>query len=486
LRLLHTADWHLGQSFHGLGRGYEHGRFLAWLLERIEDRAVDALIIAGDVFDVLNPPVAAQAAFFRFLADARRRRPHLSTVVIAGNHDSGARLEAPAPLLAALGVTVVGTWPRLADGRPDPDRLLVPLHTADGAVGAWCAALPFARASDLAPAASAAMAPAVGSANGEAGTDADTGSGTGASTGTDTGTDTSADASTEEEDKPAGEDAGTVTLLAALRTAWDSVFAAGLARQAVGQALVAAGHCHLSGGVVSELSERRVLIGTLEALPADLFPPTLTYVALGHLHRAQTIGGQERLRYSGSPIPLALDEHRYFHQVLLVDLVDGQLDAVTPLPVPRAVEILRVPEHAGAGRDGGKRDGAGGDGAGGSEADALPAVLAALEMLPEVDDTPRDSWPWLEVTVRIDGPSATLRAQVEAALQGRRVRLVKLCARHADAVDGHAQPEGGGLETIDPEDMFCRYHRQACGAEPAPALSAAFRTLLATVQAEEG
>ncbi|XKH37180.1 exonuclease SbcCD subunit D [Azospirillum doebereinerae] len=97
LRVLHTADWHLGQTLHGVARDPEHARFLDWLLDRIGEHGVDALVIAGDVFDGQNPPIPALALFYRFLARAKTRFPALDVVVLAGNHDSASRLEAPSP-----------------------------------------------------------------------------------------------------------------------------------------------------------------------------------------------------------------------------------------------------------------------------------------------------------------------------------------------------------------------------------------------------
>ncbi|MBZ0119318.1 MAG: exonuclease subunit SbcD, partial [Sandaracinaceae bacterium] len=104
LKICHTADWHLGHTLHGHGRDYEHERFLAFLADSLEQEACDALIVAGDVFDTANPPASAQALFFFFLAEVRRRLPRLDVLIVAGNHDSAARLSAPGPVLRALGV----------------------------------------------------------------------------------------------------------------------------------------------------------------------------------------------------------------------------------------------------------------------------------------------------------------------------------------------------------------------------------------------
>ena len=103
MRLLHTSDWHLGQSLHNFERHYEHQRFLDWLLDTVVSERADALLIAGDIFDNANPSSASQKQLYRFLQRARERVPHLNLIVIAGNHDSPGRLEAPGPLLEAHG-----------------------------------------------------------------------------------------------------------------------------------------------------------------------------------------------------------------------------------------------------------------------------------------------------------------------------------------------------------------------------------------------
>ena len=128
MKLIHTSDWHLGQLFHGHERHAEHQAFLDWLIGQLQEREPDALLIAGDIFDHANPSGQSQGQYYRFLAEARRHCPKLDIVVIAGNHDSAGRLEAPESLLEAFGVRVIGQL------QPDgnPSRALVPLHDRDG------------------------------------------------------------------------------------------------------------------------------------------------------------------------------------------------------------------------------------------------------------------------------------------------------------------------------------------------------------------
>ena len=93
MRLIHTSDWHLGQTLHGQDRDYEHAQFLAWLLDQLVAHRADALLIAGDVFDTVNPPLKAQERLYDFIVRAHEKLPQLDIVMIAGNHDSGGRIE---------------------------------------------------------------------------------------------------------------------------------------------------------------------------------------------------------------------------------------------------------------------------------------------------------------------------------------------------------------------------------------------------------
>ena len=406
MRLIHTADWHLGQMLHGFPREAEHAAFLEWLLDRVAEYRADALVVAGDVFDGQNPPVSALTQFYRFLARARARFPGLSVVVVAGNHDSGTRLEAPSPLLAELGVQVVGGVARTG-GALDPSRLVVPLRAADGTVAARCVAMPYLRAADLPPVAEEGLDP----------------------------------------------------LVEGVRRLYAEAEAAGRAHLRPGEALVLTGHCYMSGGALSELSERKVLGGNLHALPVDIFPGDAAYVALGHLHRAQAVGGREGVRYSGSPIPLALDEDGYLHQVVLAEFAEGRLVGRETLRVPRTVGIRRV------------------------RADTPEDALEALKTL-ELDPTlPRDRWPYLEVGVGLPAPRPGLREEVEAVLTGRPVRLCKLTARLTG--DGAALADAGAgadLSELEPEDVFLRLYARDHEEAPDPALLAAFRELVEAVE----
>lgn len=402
IRLLHTADWHLGHTLHDQPRIYEHERFLAWLLEVLEAEAVDALVVAGDVFETSNPSAQAQRRWYEFLALVRRRCPELQVVVIGGNHDSAARLEAPTPLLAAFGMHMVGGASHGKEG-PPLDRLLVPLR-AGGEVRAWLCAVPFLRPADL---------PAV------------------------------------PHDDP---------FVAGVAAFYEVVVQAARERRRSGQAIVAAGHLYVSGSRPSELSERRILAGHQHALPAEIFPPDLAYVALGHLHQAQTVAGREGVRYSGSPIPLSMAEADYAHQVLLVDLNGEQLESVRPMRVPRTVELLRVPMEGPA---------------------PLEPVLEMLERL-EVDPPSQGAPPaLLEVRVQLERPRPDLRERIERAIEGKAVRLVKITREHLG--DGRSLAEAEprrALADLDFDEVFRRCWARRHPDEPPTDILAAYHEVV--------
>ncbi len=294
MQIFHTADWHLGQLFHGYDRDFEHAQFLDWLLEQLRQHQPDALLISGDIFDTINPPATAQKRFYAFLASVQIALPTLQIVITAGNHDAGARLEAPASLLQSLRIHVVGTVRRNDDGQIDLDRLIVPLHGPDQSLAALILAVPFLRPADV-PVLPDAADPYLDGI--------------------------------QELYRQVTEHALT------LRHQHSSTVP-----------LIALGHCHLTGGEESRDSERRIVIGNAEAVSLSTFPDSLAYVALGHLHKAQQFQ-QGRIRYSGSPIPLSFSERHYQHQVLQLFFNDGQLQATQQLLVPESVPLLSVPRR---------------------------------------------------------------------------------------------------------------------------------------------
>jgi exonuclease SbcD len=373
------------------------------------------------------------------LGQLKRAQPRIQVVVIAGNHDSAARLEAPRELLAAFDVRVVGSIERAADGRIDSAGLLVPLRDRGGQVTALCVAIPFLRAADvLALAPPVPAAPLARPAPGGLAIP------------------TPANAI---DDAAAGAD----PLIAGMRALHEELFRAARAKRLPGQALVAMAHGYLVGGALSALSERKVLGGNQHALPLDLFPDDCAYVALGHLHRPQRLGEREHVRYSGSPLPLSMPERLHAHHVLFVDLEGERVQKVWSLRVPRKVALLRIPEHGALDPE---------------------AALAAVAALPPRAAGSEDLRPLVEVAVQATQPSPQLGERVARAIADREARLVRV-----EVVLAGAQGDGDGdgprpveLCSLSPEEVFVRrYHKDHAGPVPEPLL-ALFRELLEAVE----
>ena len=409
MRLFHTSDWHLGQNLHGQERDFEHAGFLNWLLARLAERKPDVLLIAGDIFDTVNPPVKSQERLYDFIVSAHEQNPQVTIVMIAGNHDSGSRIELPAPLMRRLRTHALGRVLWLDDGVLDVDRLLLPLTNAKGKVLGWCLALPFLRPAEV----------------------------TGAALGD--------------------------NYLRGIGQVHEMLIAAANQRRKKGQALIAISHAHMAGGSVSEDSERSLIIGNAEALPASLFGDSITYVALGHLHKPQRVNGEDRIRYSGSPIPLSFSEIGYQHQILEIECEGDQLVSVKPLLIPRAVNLQRIGPAP------------------------LAELLLQLRDLPDIDllaDVDRQ--PWLEVRVRLDEPQPDLRNQIEAALENKAVRLVRIAAEYAGkgGRDEDARQDLIELDQLSPQELFSRAWQDSYGSEVDEQTLQDFATLLQDVQLE--
>ncbi|NYH11472.1 exonuclease SbcCD subunit D C-terminal domain-containing protein [Pseudomonas moraviensis] len=410
MRLFHTSDWHLGQNLHGQERDFEHACFLEWLLRQLKLAQPDVLLIAGDIFDTVNPPVKAQERLYDFIVSAHGQQPLLTIVMIAGNHDSGSRIELPAPLMRRLRTHALGRVLWLDDGQLDAERLLLPLPNASGEIAAWCLALPFLRPAEV----------------------------TGAHLGD--------------------------NYLRGIGQVHEWLIEAANAKRQPGQALVAISHAHMAGGSVSEDSERSLIIGNAEALPASLFGPSISYVALGHLHKPQKVNGEERIRYSGSPIPLSFSEIDYKHQILDVVLDGETLVSVESKQIPRSVDLRRLGPAP------------------------LAEILLQLADLPNIDllaETQRQ--PWLEVRVRLDEPQPDLRHQVESALQGKAVRLVRIAAEYAGNRGADGAEDGSALIELDqltPQELFSRAWLDNYGSEVDEQTLKDFAELLQDVQME--
>lgn len=274
MRIIHTSDWHLGQNFYSKSRAAEHSAFLDWLLSIAQQHEVDAIIVAGDIFDTGSPPSYARELYNHFVVQLQQTGCQL--VVLAGNHDSVATLNESRDILAFLKTTVVAN----AGHAP----FILPLR--DGTPGAVFCPVPFLRPREL-------VTSQAGHSSGEK----------------------------------------QQQLLSAISDYYQQQYQQACAlRGDRPLPIIASGHLTTVGASKSD-AVRDIYIGTLEAFPASHFPP-VDYIALGHIHRAQLVGGNEHIRYSGSPISLSFDETGKSKSVNLVTFTDGHLTDVSPLTVP--------------------------------------------------------------------------------------------------------------------------------------------------------
>ena len=285
-RVIHTADWHLGKALGDLDRTEEHRRFLDFLRRTVLETEADALVIAGDVFDSATPPQSAVRLYFEFLA-ALHRESACVTVVTAGNHDSPGHLESPRELLRVIDVRVAASWPG------DPGELLFPLPSPE-APKVLVAAVPFLRERDL-------RTGHLGQSAAEIQRDLQDG----------------------------------------LTRRYAEIAAAAQPWIRQGVPILATGHLTALGATTSE-SEREIHVGGLGALGADAFPPAFAYVALGHLHRPQAVGGRPQIRYSGSPIALSFSEASDHKELRVLDFAEGALVGNQSVPIPQARRLIQL------------------------------------------------------------------------------------------------------------------------------------------------
>lgn len=402
MRILHTSDWHLGQHFMGKSREAEHQAFCAWLVEQVREQAVDAVIIAGDVFDTGAPPSYAREQYNRFIVELRGTGARL--VVLGGNHDSVAMLEESRDLLACLDTQVI------AAVGTDLDRQLLVLPQRDGQPGAILCAIPFIRPRDV----------------------------------------LTSQAGQSAQDKQ-------LALQQAIQAHYRELFERAEAqREVLGRHLpiIATGHLTTVGASASE-SVREIYVGTLEAFPTSAFPAA-DYIALGHIHRPQKVGGLEHIRYCGSPIALSFDEATQGKEVLLVDLDDGGLRSVTALPVPRFQPLRSVS---------------------GSLAE-LPAELARVAREGSAEQPV-----WLEVMVHTDDYLTDIQLRVEKLCEALPVIVLRTRRERGTAQAALFSEARETLDELSPDDVF----RQRLDAEDLEAplrerLTGLYREVVAELQ----
>jgi DNA repair protein SbcD/Mre11 len=290
MKILHTSDWHLGHKLYGKHRHEEFESFLQWLEKCIEEHGVEALIVAGDIFDSQTPSNRSLAMYYGFLSRISHSCcQHI--IIVGGNHDSPTLLNGPRELLHFLNIHVVGSVPANL-----VDELIV-LHNKNHQPAALILAVPYLRDKDIRIS-------------------------------------TSQETPDEKQQK----------MVQGICDHYNSLVE--LARKKQQQMekrvpIIGTGHLFCQGGVTRQGDGvRKLYVGSLVQVGLDCFPEDIDYLALGHLHLPQLVAKQDNRRYSGSPLTMNFSEAGEQKMVLLVDSSEDM--NVLKIPVPCFQQLLNI------------------------------------------------------------------------------------------------------------------------------------------------
>ena len=279
MKILHTSDWHLGHRLHEQSQYEEQKKFLDWLVQYIKDEKIDVLLVSGDIFDTAHPSAQSLDLFYRFLAKLYKHTSCDNIIMTAGNHDAPGTLNAPAQFTRFFNIHLVGK----ATGNPEDEIIEINLNDEKLVV----AAVPFLRDRDIRRAI-------------------------------------------------AGEDAGEMEKRyhTALSKHYKELADLIEKKYKTGNIFsLAMGHLFATGTQVSD-SEKRIYVGGLGDISAEDFPNTFDYIALGHLHRPQQVGGKTHIRYSGSPYPLSFSESGTEKKMILINTGNNKLTHIEEIKIP--------------------------------------------------------------------------------------------------------------------------------------------------------
>ncbi len=292
MHIFHTADWHLGNIFHRHDRLAEHRHFFNWLIAQLKEHQPDVMIISGDIFDNANPSAASEQLFYEILKEATLAVEGLQIVIIAGNHDSAHRLEAPSPFLKANNIYVRGYVKRTEAGTPDFEDLLLPLSSSKNSEAQIvCLALPFLRSSDY----------------------------------------------------PSGLSVGE-----GIKYYIDGMLKALHRTDFRKLPVIAAAHFYAAGAEISEEHSERLVVGGQDAVLTRNIDKNIRYTALGHIHRRQCVDIDRQMWYSGSILPLSFSEKHYTHGLNSVHLSEDGTCEVTQLKYTPLRKLRSIPEKGAA------------------------------------------------------------------------------------------------------------------------------------------
>jgi exonuclease SbcD len=268
MKILVTADWHIGKRLHNEDLTEDMNLFFEWLLEQIKLNDVKYLLVAGDIFDNNNPSNESTRIYYAFLR--KLSALNCKAIITAGNHDSPSFIDVPKDLLSEFDISVFGIFP----GIDRLDEIFVPLKNDSGEVVAVVAAIPFLQDRFV---------------------------------------------------RQVGEGEGAREIAEKIKQGMKSLFAQ------IGAALhvsypvipkIGMAHLHAQGAQISE-AEREIQIGNQEGISANDLDQ-FDYLALGHIHTGQTVL-KGKIQYASSPISLGFSENRYQHKVVMLEIENNQI-----------------------------------------------------------------------------------------------------------------------------------------------------------------
>ena len=372
MKILHTSDWHLGHRLREHSQYYEQEKFLQWLIDFIRKEDIDVLLVSGDVYDTGYPSTQSQDLFYGFLAKLHSDTNCKKVIMTAGNHDAPGTLNAPDHFMRNFNIRLVGK----ASENPEDEILKFDIKDEKLTV----AAVPFLRDRDIRRAI-------------------------------------------------AGEDAIEIEnrYKIALKKHYDDI--ADIIKNDNDTFKIAMGHLFAVDGQTSE-SENRIYVGGLGDISAEDFPTLFDYIALGHLHRPQKVGGKEHIRYSGSPYPLSFDEAKSKKKVILIKTTNNKLTSIDEIEIPVFRKLYTI----------------------------KGSLENSIKQIEDIAKQKHETEPWIEVTLDEEGTTSNDYLRIYDAIKALNVKVLNVkregYTQVADITD--ILEEDKQLKELKPEDIFKR------------------------------
>lgn len=371
MKILHTSDWHLGHRLHEFAQQEEQALFLKWLEQYIIDEGIELLLISGDVFDSGTPSTQSLKMYYDFLVRLTLTQcKHI--VVTGGNHDSPGTLNAPKALLDALSIKVVGK----STGTIEDEVFHLKTETEDIII----AAVPYLRDQDIRRAVS-------------------------------------------------GETFDEITerYKFALTHHYTKVADYCNTLKNENTPVIAMGHLFAIGGSISD-SEQNIYVGNLGHIGAEDFPETFDYIALGHLHRPQMVGGNDRIRYSGSPYALSFSERGQEKQVIQIETRASEITSLKNIGIPQFRDLIRL----------------------------SGTLEYCLEELPKIKRSAFDLKAWVEIVLDQKSNHNMANAELQKAVEGLDLELLKVSLKSIQNTLGLEAllKNTKDIKTLSPVEVF--------------------------------